>query len=78
MRRGIPEFFCTTVRKVEPIGGDCIRIYHSTEKNGAWEDIFTVVIPIASVLVAARFVTDSAKEIFNESQMGCAEKERVH
>lgn len=73
----IPEFFCTTVRKVEPIGADCVRVYHSIEKNGAWQDVFTVVIPIASVLVNAKFVTDSASAILNESRMKRGEA-RVH
>lgn len=77
MRRAVPEFFCTTVRKVEPIGGDCIRVYHSTERGGVWEDIFTVVIPIASVLIAARFVVDCAHEIVHETRRA-DHLERVH
>jgi hypothetical protein len=80
-RKTIPEFFCTTVRKVEPVGGDCIRIYHSVERAGVWDDIFTVLIPIASVLVNARFVMDAATDIFNESRAERAipsSKERVH
>lgn len=77
MRKTVPEFFCTTVRKVEPIGGDCIRVYHATERSGAWDDIFTVVIPIASVLIAAKFMIDCANEIAYETRRG-DERERVH
>lgn len=76
-RTTIPEFFCTTVRKVEPIGAGCVRIYHSIEKNGAWHDVFTVIIPIAAVLKDAKFVMDAATEIFNESRAEC-EDARLH
>lgn len=76
-RAAIPEYFCTTVRKVEPVGGHCIRIYHSVERGGVWEDVFTVLIPIASVLGAAAFVIDSATEIFNESR-AVEEKSTAH
>lgn len=31
-----------------------------------WEDVFTMVIPITSLMVNARFVMDAATEIFNE------------
>jgi hypothetical protein len=77
-KRTVPEHFCTTVRKVEPVGGDCIRIYHSVEKSGAWEDVFTVLIPITSVLNAARFVTEAATDIFNETHAVEIAKERAH
>lgn len=65
--RTVPEFFCTTVRKVEPVGGDCLRIYCSIERNGAWDDRFTVLIPITAALASSRFVIEAAIEISNES-----------
>lgn len=64
----VPEFFCTSVRKIEPVGGDCIRIYCSIEGNGVWEDRFTILVPIASAIASAKFVIDAATEIFDESQ----------
>lgn len=78
-KRTVPEHFCTIVRKVEPVGGDCIRIYHCIERSGVWEDVFTVLIPIASVLTAARFVTNAATEIFNESHSQAEDlREMIH
>lgn len=77
-KRAVPEHFCTIVRKVEPAGGDCIRIYHCVERGGNWEDVFTVLIPIASVLAAARFVTDAATEIFNETHSSVEVRELIH
>lgn len=77
MKEKVPEFFCTNVRKIEPVGGDCIRIYCSIERNGAWEDKFTILMPIGSAVGGSRFVIESATEIFNASQMAL-ERERVH
>ena len=62
----IPEFFSTAVRKVEPVGG-VVRVYYSLERNGAWDDQFTVLVPIASVPEAFGFVVTSAREISAES-----------
>lgn len=64
----VPEFFCTTMRKVEPIGGGCVRVYCSVECGDAWEDRFTILIPIAAALVSAQFVIKSANEIHTETQ----------
>jgi hypothetical protein len=63
----IPEVFSTAVRKVEPVGGDVVRVYYSLERNGAWDDQFTVLMPIASVPKAFGFVVTSAREISAES-----------
>jgi hypothetical protein len=65
----VPEFFITSARKVEPIGGDCIRIYCSMERNGGWEDQLTIIMPIAAAVSSSGFVIESATEIFNEGQM---------
>lgn len=62
----VPEFFCTNVRKVEPIGSGCIRVYCAIERDGAWEDQFTVVVPISAAVTGANFVTESATDICNE------------
>jgi hypothetical protein len=72
-----PEFFSTNIRKVEPIGGDCVRIYCSIERNGTWEDRGIMEMPIAMALTSARFLIASATAIFEESQIA-AEGLRVH
>jgi hypothetical protein len=65
----VPEFFITSARKVEPIGGDCIRIYCSMERNGGWEDQMTIIMPIAAAVASSDFVMQSATDIYNEGQM---------
>jgi hypothetical protein len=65
----IPEFFSTAVRKVEPVGGGVVRVYYALERNGAWDDQFTVLMPIASVESSNGFVTQSAREIAAETSM---------
>lgn len=72
-----PEFFSTSIRKVEPIGGDCVRIYCSIERNGTWEDRGIMEMPIATALASARFLIASATEIFEESRIA-AEGLRTH
>lgn len=74
----VPEHFFTTIRKVEPIGYDCVRIYHSIERDGAWQDVFTVLIPIASLLANAQFVTTAAREIVDERREQAPDRELVH
>lgn len=66
MKSAVPEFFCTSVRKVEPLGSDCVRLYFSIERNGVWEDRGVVEMPIATALAGARFLLTSATEIFEE------------
>lgn len=68
----VPEYFITSARKVEPLGGDCIRIYCSMERNGIWEDQITLIMPIGAALNSSSFVIQSATEIFNETQMSDA------
>jgi hypothetical protein len=63
----IPEFFSTAVRKVEPVGGDVVRVYYALERNGTWDDQFTVLMPIASIATASGFVTQSTREIAAEA-----------
>jgi hypothetical protein len=68
-RARVPEFFSTAVRKVEPVGGDVVRVYYSLERNGAWDDQFTVLMPIASIASSNGFVIQSAREIAAEASM---------
>lgn len=63
----VPEYVCTVVRKVEPVGGDMVRVYCSIECNGGWDDQCTILIPIVAVHTAAKFVSDAALEIFDEA-----------
>lgn len=65
----VPEYFITSARKVEPLGGDCVRIYCSMERNGVWEDQLTLIMPIAAALKSSDFVIESASGIFNEGRL---------
>ena len=62
-RRRAPKHFSTSIRKVEPVGGDVVRIYFALERNGAWDDVFTVLMPSASIPDALGFAVTSAREI---------------
>jgi len=64
----IPKYFCTEARKVEPVGGDCVRVYLSIQRNGAWEDQVEITMPIASILTSSRFVIAATTEIAKEMQ----------
>ena len=55
--------FSTSIRKVEPVGGDVVRLYFALERNGAWDDVFTVLMPSASIPDALGFAVTSAREI---------------
>jgi hypothetical protein len=35
-RKRVPEHFRTSIRKVEPVGGD-VRLYFAMERGGAWD-----------------------------------------
>ena len=48
-RRRAPEHFSTSIRKVEPVGGDVVRLYFALERNGARDDVFNVLMPSASI-----------------------------
>lgn len=65
-RQRAPEYFCTTLRKVEPVGREVVRIYCSIEREGLWEDQVTILLPIATVERATKFVSESATEIHHE------------
>jgi hypothetical protein len=68
-RARVPEFVSTAVRKVEPVGGGMVRVYYALERNGAWDDQFTMLMPIASVESSNGFVIESAREIAEETSM---------
>lgn len=41
-----PEFFATHIGRVEPAGGDCVRIYFCVLKNGVLEPVYTRIAPL--------------------------------
>ena len=62
-RRRPPEHLATQVRKVEPIGGGLVRLYFAVERDGAWDDQCTMLMPCSSIGDALGFAITSAREI---------------
>lgn len=76
--RGAPIVFFTKVRKVEPIGGDCIHVYCSVITDGEWEDRVIIEIPIVSAIENSEFVSEAAKDIMRETKLIPVEIKLVH
>jgi hypothetical protein len=66
-RRRVPEHVSTQIRKVEPVGGDMVRLYFAIERDGTWDDQVTVLMPSASIPAASGFAVTSAREISAEA-----------
>jgi hypothetical protein len=65
-RRRAPEYVSTQVRKAEPVGGGMVRLFFSLERDGTWDDQFTVLMSVASLPNALGFAMMSAREIAAE------------
>lgn len=66
--RKLPEIVYTTVRRIEPVGEDMVRMYCSIENGTRWEDRGTLVLPVRQLLKNAQFVVASVTDLFGESQ----------
>jgi hypothetical protein len=66
MAKRIPEFTATNIHKVEPVGGDLVRIYFSLERSAAWDCQVTVLMPAPALLQSALFLKSSTREIMTE------------
>jgi hypothetical protein len=62
----VPEHISTSVRKVEPVGGGMVRLYFALERNGAWDDQCTLIMPCASLPQSLGFAMESAQQIAAE------------
>lgn len=51
------------------MGSDCIRIYCSVMKDGAWEDRVIIEMPISGAIESSNFVTKSANEIAGDAKL---------
>jgi hypothetical protein len=65
----VPTINFTHVRKVEPMGSDCIRIYCSVIKDNAWEDRAIIEMPISGAIESSDFVIKIANEISDDPKM---------
>ena len=67
--RKIPEIVYTTVRRVEPVGDDLVRLYCSLENGNAWEDRGTLLVPVNRLLKNAKFITESIADLYGETKV---------
>ncbi|MGY3575509.1 hypothetical protein [Bradyrhizobium sp. USDA 4504] len=66
-RRRAPEHVASTVRKVEPLSGGLVRLYFAVEREGAWDDQCTLLMPCSSIGDALGFAVQAAREIARET-----------
>lgn len=57
-----PEFFWTHIGKIEEAGGSNLRFYCCVQKGSGLEPVFTCVIPIDQLVIAARTALQAAAE----------------
>lgn len=66
---GVPEFFITTIGKIESAGGGCVRIYGCAEKGGLLVPIYCSIMPALDMAASARKVQEGVREIFNSERI---------
>jgi hypothetical protein len=66
MKRRVPEYVSTQIRKVEPLGGGLVRLYFAMPDGAAWDDQCTILMPCAALPDALGFAVASAREISAE------------
>jgi hypothetical protein len=64
-----PEYYCTEVGRIEPAGGDNLRIYMCVRRGSILEPMYSVVMPIAALSIAARVALFAAADHHNEQVM---------
>jgi hypothetical protein len=66
MKRRVPEYVSTQIRKVEPIGGDLVRLYFAVPRGAEWYDQCTIIMSSSAVPDALGFAVTSVREIAME------------
>ena len=61
-----PEYYATEIGRIEPAGGDNLRIYMCVRKGKIMEPIFSVIIPIGALAVCARRSLQAASDHHND------------
>jgi hypothetical protein len=64
-----PEYFVTTIGRIEPAGGDCLRIYMCVRRGSVLEPLYSAVMPISALSVAARHALFAAADHHTEMEM---------
>jgi len=53
----------SSIRKVEPVGGDLVRLYFALAGSGAWDDQVTILMPMSVIADCLSFVGTSVREM---------------
>lgn len=64
-----PEYFVTNIGRVESAGRGNVRVYCCVQKGLAMEPAYTVVVPIESLAVMARYCLKVAADHHNQLMM---------
>jgi hypothetical protein len=64
-----PEYFVTTIGRVEPAGGDNLRLYMCVRKGDVLEPMFSVVMPLTHLAQSARLALVAAAAHHTELEM---------
>jgi hypothetical protein len=64
-----PEYFCTSIGRIEPAGGNCLRIYMCVRRGSVLEPMYSVVMPIEELAGCARLALFAAADHHNEMMM---------
>lgn len=78
MAKQVPVVFYTNVRKIEPIGGECVRIYCAVEKNGCWEDRVMLELPVTQIMKNIKFVMEAVNEFYGDDKAVRAPEKLIH
>lgn len=69
---GVPEYFITTIGRVESAGDGCVRVYGCSEKGGMLVPQYTVVMPVLSMIAATKLVQETALQICSRTLLAGA------
>lgn len=63
---GIPEFFITTVGRIECAGGGCVRSYGCSQRGGILVPQYMVIMPILSMIETSNYVRDQTQMLYTK------------
>jgi hypothetical protein len=73
-----PEYYATTIGRIEPAGGDNLRIYMCVQRGRVLEPMFSVVIPIAALAHCARISMHAAADAHNAAILQRVAEQTAH
>ena len=64
-----PEYYATEIGRIEPAGGDNLRIYMCVRRGNILEPMFSVVLPVKALALCARKSLHAAADHYNDLVM---------